>query len=109
MKILVLWMCVVLLVACTTGQKEDLTASGLKRSHFQTEVSGKKTDLFVLKNKNGMEVCVTNFGGRIVSVLVPDKEGMMRDVVLGFDSIQDYLCNHRPLCQSYQSGKVCSG
>lgn len=91
MKILVLWMCVVLLVACTTGQKEDLTASGLKRSHFQTEVSGKKTDLFVLKNKNGMEVCVTNFGGRIVSVLVPDKEGMMRDVVLGFDSIQDYL------------------
>ena len=53
MKILVLWMCVVLLVACTTGQKEDLTASGLKRSHFQTEVSGKKTDLFVLKNKHG--------------------------------------------------------
>lgn len=91
MKKLVLWMCVVLLVTCTTGQKEDLTASGLKRSHFQTEVNGKKTDLFVLKNKNGMEVCVTNFGGRIVSVLVPDKDRMMRDVVLGFDSIQDYL------------------
>lgn len=38
-----------------------------------------------------MEVCVTNFGGRIVSVMVPDKEGIMRDVVLGFDSIQDYI------------------
>lgn len=91
MKKLVLWVCAALMVACTTGRKEDLTASGLKRSHFQTEVNGKKTDLFVLKNKNGMEVCVTNFGGRIVSVLVPDKEGVMRDVVLGFDSIQDYL------------------
>ncbi|RGN31100.1 aldose epimerase family protein [Bacteroides oleiciplenus] len=91
MKKLVFWGCVALMVACTTGQKEDLTASGLKRSHFQTEVNGKKINLFVLKNKNGMEVCVTNFGGRIVSVLVPDKEGVMRDVVLGFDSIQDYL------------------
>ena len=38
-----------------------------------------------------MEVCITNFGGRIVSVMVPDKDGNMRDVVLGFDSIQDYI------------------
>ena len=38
-----------------------------------------------------MEVCITNFGGRIVSVMVPDKDGQMRDVVLGFDSIQDYI------------------
>lgn len=37
-----------------------------------------------------MEVCVTNFGGRIVSVMVPDKNGKMTDVVLGFDSIADY-------------------
>ena len=52
---------------------------------------GKKTDLYTLRNKNNMEVCVTNFGGRIVSVMVPDKDGQMRDVVLGFDSIQDYV------------------
>lgn len=38
-----------------------------------------------------MEVCVTNFGGRIVSVMAPDRNGVMRDVVLGFDSIQDYI------------------
>ena len=55
------------------------------------EVDGKQTDLFVLKNKNGMEVCITNFGGRIVSVMVPDKDEVMRDVVLGLDSIQDYV------------------
>ncbi|WP_270569137.1 aldose epimerase family protein [Coprobacter secundus] len=82
-----------LLCACSGGKNttESLTASGLKESDFQTEVEGKKTDLFVLKNKNNMEVCITNFGGRIVSVMVPDKDGNMRDVVLGFDSIQDYI------------------
>ena len=57
-----------------------------------SEVDGKKTDLFTLRNKNNMEVCITNFGGRIVSVMVPDKDGVMQDVVLGFDSIQDYIC-----------------
>lgn len=53
-------------------------------------MNGKKTDLYVLRNQNNMEVCVTNFGGRIVSVMV-GKDGVMRDVVLGFDSIQDYI------------------
>ena len=38
-----------------------------------------------------MEVCVTNFGGRIVSIMVPDKNDSLRDVVLGFDSIADYI------------------
>jgi aldose 1-epimerase len=38
-----------------------------------------------------MEVCITNFGGRIVSIMVPDKAGKMQDVVLGFDSVQDYI------------------
>jgi aldose 1-epimerase len=54
-------------------------------------VDGKQTDLFTLKNQNGMEVCVTNFGGRIVSIMVPDRDGKLQDVVLGFDSIQDYI------------------
>ena len=82
---------VALLAACSGKQAEDKTLSGLNPADFRTEVDGKQTDLYVLKNKNGMEVCITNFGGRIVSVMVPDKDGTMRDVVLGFDSIQDYL------------------
>lgn len=77
--------------ACTTKTGDETTASGLKRADFQTEVDGKQTDLFVLKNKNGMEVCITNFGGRMVSIMVPDRDGKMQDVVLGFDSIQDYI------------------
>lgn len=88
----ILWAGAALLAACTPGKNnEALTESGLKRSDFRTELDGGQTDLFVLKNKNGMEVCVTNFGGRIVSVTVPDKDGKMRDVVLGFGSIHDYL------------------
>ena len=91
MNRLMILVCTILMVGCTATTKEELTESGLKRSDFQTEVNGEKTDLFVLKNKNNMEVCITNFGGRIVSVMVPDKDGNMKDVVLGFDSIQDYI------------------
>jgi aldose 1-epimerase len=46
-----------------------------------------------MTNKNGMEVCMTNFGARIVSIMVPDKDGVFADVVLGFDSIGGYLNN----------------
>ena len=53
--------CAILVVGCTATTKEELTESGLKRSDFPTEVDGEKTDLFVLKNKNNMEVCITNF------------------------------------------------
>lgn len=73
------------------GKKIDTTASGLLRKNFQTVVNGDSTDLYVLKNAAGMEVCITNFGGRIVSVMVPDKNGVMQDVVLGFDSVADYI------------------
>lgn len=79
------------MASCANQPTEEKTVSGLKPSDFRTEVDGVQTDLFVLKNKNGMEVCITNYGGRIVSVMVPDREGVMRDVVLGFDSIQDYV------------------
>ena len=82
------------LAACSTNTKKEccsLTESGLSKEKFQTEIEGKKTDLIVLKNENNMEVCITNFGGRIVSAMVPDKEGNFKDVVLGFDNIEDYI------------------
>ena len=91
MKKLFVWAVAALLMAACTPKAEKATDSGLLQSNFRTEVDGKKTDLYILRNKNNMEVCITNFGGRIVSVMVPDKDGQMRDVVLGFDSIQDYI------------------
>jgi aldose 1-epimerase len=45
----------------------------------------------VLKNKNGAEACITNYGGRLVSVMVPDKNGKMTDVVLGYDNVDQYV------------------
>ena len=91
MKKLCVWAVAALLMAACTPKAEKATDSGLLQSNFRTEVDGKKTDLYILRNKNNMEVCITNFGGRIVSVMVADKDGQMRDVVLGFDSIQDYI------------------
>lgn len=79
------------LVNCTSTPKDEKTLSGLDKTKFQTVVNGDSTDLYVLKNASGMEVAITNFGGRIVSVMVPDKTGKMIDVVLGFDSISDYI------------------
>src|SRR5574344_1817760 len=85
------------LLLCGTGVKAQQTAvvkktlSGLTPAKFTAMVNGKKTQLFTMKNKKGMEVCITNFGGRIVSIMVPDKKGKMRDVVLGFDNVADYI------------------
>jgi aldose 1-epimerase len=61
-----------------------------KKEHFQSTVDGKKVDLFVLKNEKS-EVAVTNFGARIVSYLVPDREGRKTDIVVGFDNLNGYL------------------
>ena len=91
MKKISVWALGALLLASCAAPGEKPTESGLLQSNFQKEVDGKKTDLYVLRNANNMEVCVTNFGGRIVSVMVPDRDGVMRDVVLGFDSIHAYL------------------
>ena len=73
----VMAMCV--LLSCTE-KKEEATLSGLMKSNFVSEVQGKPTALYVLKNQNGAEACVTNWGGRLVSVMVPDKNGKMTDV-----------------------------
>ena len=80
-----------LLAACAPQQKENLTLSGLDPAKFETLVDGNKaTKLYTLKNAAGMEVCITNFGGRLVSIMVPDKDGKMTDVLLGFDNVSDY-------------------
>lgn len=79
------------LVGCNDTPIENPTESGLYKKNFETEYKGKKTDLYTLTNPSGMEVCITNLGGRLVSILVPDKDGKMRDVSIGFDSIQDYI------------------
>jgi aldose 1-epimerase len=78
------------LTACESKKAIDaesaVTLSGLNPADFASD----STALYTLTNKNGMEVCFTNFGGRIVSIMVPDKDGNMTDVCLGHDNIADY-------------------
>lgn len=81
-----------LMVVCSCAhQTEQLTKSGLNPENFKAEVDGKSTNLYTLVNKNGVEACITNYGGRLVSLMLPDKDGKFIDVVLGHDSIADYV------------------
>ena len=78
------------LSACTNGSEQSGLLSGLDPTAFDTIINEKPVKLYTLKNKNGMEVSITNYGGRIVSLVVPDKDGKPTDVVLGFDNIKQY-------------------
>ena len=80
-----------MLASCAGGQQTpQLTVSGLDPAKFDTTIQDKPVKLYTLKNASGMEVCITNYGGRVVSLVVPDKNGQPTDVVLGFDNIAQY-------------------
>lgn len=72
--------------SCGNG---NLTKSGLDPVKFDTTINNEHVQLYILKNEV-MEVCVTNFGARVVSITVPNKNGAPTDVVLGFDNIAQY-------------------
>ncbi len=90
-KILILGAAAALFAAACAPKESPLTASGLDPKQFEGQYDGAATALYTLTNEAGMEVCITNFGGRIVSIVVPDKDGVKRDVVLGFDKVEDYF------------------
>ena len=79
-----------MLTACihTSDNKVPMNYS---QKEFQSEINGKKTDLYLLTNKQGMTVTLTNYGAKIVSIFVPDRKGNLNDVVLGFGSLADYI------------------
>ena len=70
--------------------------SGLKREDFQKEINGKATDLFFLTNENGMEVAITNYGGALVAIMVPDRDGNYANVIQGHDNIDDCVSSPEP-------------
>jgi aldose 1-epimerase len=61
----------------------------LQRARWQDRIDGKPVDLFTLTNAAGMTVCATNWGARIMQILVPDRDGRFGDVALGYDSLTD--------------------
>jgi len=80
------------LVACAqTPTVNGFTKSGLNPVAFVVEMDGGRTHLYRLTNASGAEVCISDLGARILSIMVPDKQGTMCDVVLGFDSLAGYF------------------
>jgi aldose 1-epimerase len=68
----------------------------LDSTKFDSLLNGKSVKLFILKNKNSMQAAFTNYGGRLVSLLVPDSSGKMVDVVVGFKNLNDYQKSTEP-------------
>ncbi len=82
--------------SATTDSSTIQSSKMPSEKSFQTIIDGKKTDLYTLKNHNGMQAEITNYGGRLVSLFVPDKNGKITDVVVGFKSVQDYENSTEP-------------
>ena len=70
--------------------------SGLKKEDFQKVIQGKQVDLYFLHNANGMEVAITNYGGALVAIMVPDREGNYANVIQGHDNIDDCINSPEP-------------
>lgn len=74
----------------------EKTKSSLIVSDFEKVIDGKHTSLYVLQNKNGAELLISNYGARIVSLIVPDKDNNWVDVVTGHNNIEEYLNSEEP-------------
>ena len=90
MKFIIFLNAVLILTACFDKTIDRFQLSDLKKEDFQTDLNGKKTDLFFLNNGD-IKVAITNFGGRIVGLESPDRDGNLTDIVTGFSTIHDYI------------------
>ena len=88
---------IVFLQSCTSKKTESnqttdsLTVNKIKKTVFGTLPDGRVADQYTLKNANGMEVKISNYGGVITHWTAPDKDGKFEDIVLGFDSLAGYF------------------
>jgi aldose 1-epimerase len=85
-----------LLAGCTSPTKEvvqeiQAPKATLRVQSFDKMPDGTEVSLYTLKNKNGIEMSVMNYGGIITKLLVPDRNGNLEDVVLGYDSLSGYM------------------
>lgn len=74
----------------------DENKCGLKKSDFVKTVDGKNTELFILKNNTGAEIAVTNYGGAVLTAMMPDRNGNYASVIQGHDSIDHVIKSHEP-------------
>lgn len=81
------------IMASCSGKKEESKPDSklLDAGAYTTTLDGKNISLYTLDSGNGVQMQVSNFGGRIISLFVPDKNGKVEDIVLGHDSISKYI------------------
>lgn len=82
------------LVACAPAPATKKEALKVTKTSFGKTAEGTEVSLYTLKNSKGMEAAITNYGGIVVSLKTPDKNGQFADIVLGFDSLDGYLKEH---------------
>ncbi|QDH78087.1 galactose mutarotase [Echinicola soli] len=83
----------------------------VERTVFGQSTTGSDIHLFTLKNSKGAKACVTNYGATLTHLVVPDKEGKMTDVVLGFDRFEDYVSGASRKAGAFMGctvGRVCN-
>jgi aldose 1-epimerase len=83
-------------LAASPNENTNARSLSVTESQFGTMPDGKKVEMFHLKNAGGMEVDIITYGGRVQSIKVPDKNGKIEDVALGFDDLQGYLSKDDP-------------
>jgi aldose 1-epimerase len=84
-------LCAAIAISCGVGGKGKAT---LKKEDFGKTKEGESVELYTLTNANGVEARITTYGGIVVSLKTPDRAGKMDDIVLGFDSLDEYLKGH---------------
>ncbi len=85
---------------------------GLKRADFQSTISGKETDLYILRNSEGNEVAISNYGGALVAIMVPDRNGNRANVIQGHDNINDIVNSPEPYLSTLigrYGNRICKG
>lgn len=96
-KTVVFFTLVSIMASCqNSGNVEDGNHQDVNKKRgadFKGEVDGKPVTLYSLKNKNNVEVLMTNYGARVVGIKVPDRDGNLVDVVLGYDDADTYKEN----------------
>lgn len=82
---------IALSLASVFGAGREKAKPHMTKTTFGETQDGQGVDLYTLTNRNGMEVAITNYGGRVASLLAPDRAGKVADIVLGFDDLKGYL------------------
>lgn len=93
-KFKIAWMVGILVLTLVSFSLNTEAKMGIEKQPFGKTPDGTSVDLYTLTNDNGMVVKIMNYGGTVTSLIVPDRNGKMGDVVLGYDNLDGYLKNN---------------